>query len=103
MQEDTSKTIEANIFEALLTTRLIESRQSSNYHRCGRTDKGVSALSQVWMNLFLCEVLRRSFQRGLMASTFFLLHRDTMASFRPLIFFQVGLGKKSSNAINILF
>ena len=28
-------------------TRLIESRQISNYHRCGRTDRGVSAFSQV--------------------------------------------------------
>ncbi|MCL4121575.1 UNVERIFIED_CONTAM: hypothetical protein GTU68_017251 [Idotea baltica] len=28
-------------------TKLIESRESSNYHRCGRTDKGVSAFSQV--------------------------------------------------------
>jgi len=47
VQEDTGKTIESELFAALLRTKLIESRQSSNYHRCGRTDKGVSAFSQV--------------------------------------------------------
>lgn len=47
MQEDTEKTIEAVLFDALLKTRLIESRATCNYHRCGRTDKGVSAFSQV--------------------------------------------------------
>ncbi|XP_077998522.1 tRNA pseudouridine(38/39) synthase-like [Glandiceps talaboti] len=46
-QDSTDKTIEACLFEALLKTRLIEDRQSSNYSRCGRTDKGVSAFSQV--------------------------------------------------------
>lgn len=46
-QEDTNKTIEAALFEALVKTRLIESRETSSYHRCGRTDKGVSAFSQV--------------------------------------------------------
>src|SRR5262249_8940365 len=35
------------IFPALVQTKLIESRQTSNYHRCGRTDKGVSAFAQV--------------------------------------------------------
>jgi len=47
VQEDTDKTIEAVLFDALLKTRLIESRATANYHRCGRTDKGVSAFSQV--------------------------------------------------------
>ncbi|TKS89689.1 tRNA pseudouridine(38/39) synthase [Collichthys lucidus] len=47
VQENTDNTVEARLFEALLKTRLIESRQTSNYHRCGRTDKGVSAFSQV--------------------------------------------------------
>lgn len=46
-QEDTQQTIEAQLFDALMKTRLIRSRQTSNYHRCGRTDKGVSAFSQV--------------------------------------------------------
>ncbi|CAG0917368.1 unnamed protein product [Notodromas monacha] len=40
-------TIEKHIFEALDRTKLIESREQSNYHRCGRTDKGVSAFTQV--------------------------------------------------------
>ncbi|KAJ7305073.1 hypothetical protein JRQ81_010885 [Phrynocephalus forsythii] len=46
-QENTSNTIEDKLFEALSKTRLIENRQTSNYHRCGRTDKGVSAFGQV--------------------------------------------------------
>ncbi|XP_072834988.2 tRNA pseudouridine(38/39) synthase [Pogona vitticeps] len=46
-QENTSNTIEDKLFEALDKTRLIENRQTSNYHRCGRTDKGVSAFGQV--------------------------------------------------------
>lgn len=46
-QEDTEKTIETALFEALLKTRLIEARETSSYHRCGRTDKGVSAFGQV--------------------------------------------------------
>lgn len=54
VQENTDNTVEARLFEALLKTRLIHDRQSSNYHRCGRTDKGVSAFSQVrllWWNV----------------------------------------------------
>ncbi|XP_060776349.1 tRNA pseudouridine(38/39) synthase isoform X1 [Neoarius graeffei] len=47
VQENTDNTVEARVFEALLKTKLIQDRQSSNYHRCGRTDKGVSAFSQV--------------------------------------------------------
>ena len=33
VQETTGKTIESELFDALLTTRLIESRDTSNYHR----------------------------------------------------------------------
>ncbi|KAG5897914.1 hypothetical protein JTB14_014031 [Gonioctena quinquepunctata] len=47
VQEDTAETIEHHLFEALITARLIKDRQSSNYHRCGRTDKGVSSFGQV--------------------------------------------------------
>jgi len=46
-QDVTEKTIEHELFRALTTCCLIESRQTSNYHRCGRTDKGVSSFSQV--------------------------------------------------------
>ncbi|KAM9305055.1 tRNA pseudouridine(38/39) synthase [Gastrophryne carolinensis] len=46
-QENTHNTVEAELFSALQKTRLVESRQTSNYHRCGRTDRGVSALGQV--------------------------------------------------------
>jgi len=47
VQEDTINTVEAALFEALIQTKLIQSRETSCYHRCGRTDKGVSAFSQV--------------------------------------------------------
>ncbi|NXI99611.1 PUS3 synthase, partial [Psophia crepitans] len=46
-QENTSNTVEEKLFEALKKTRLVDDRQTSNYHRCGRTDKGVSAFGQV--------------------------------------------------------
>ncbi|CAF1058875.1 unnamed protein product [Didymodactylos carnosus] len=46
-QEHTSQTVEKFLFDALIRTRLIESRETSNYHRCGRTDRGVSAFTQV--------------------------------------------------------
>lgn len=46
-QEDTINTVEYYIFKSLKKSCLIENRESSNYHRCGRTDKGVSAFSQV--------------------------------------------------------
>ncbi|KAH8400811.1 hypothetical protein KR009_001074 [Drosophila setifemur] len=38
---------ESHLFRALTRTCLIESRSNSNYHRCGRTDKEVSAYCQV--------------------------------------------------------
>ncbi|XP_011499598.1 PREDICTED: tRNA pseudouridine(38/39) synthase [Ceratosolen solmsi marchali] len=47
VQEDFVNTIEHYLFAALIKSCLIESRETSNYHRCGRTDKGVSAFSQV--------------------------------------------------------
>nr|XP_003707139.1 PREDICTED: tRNA pseudouridine(38/39) synthase [Megachile rotundata]XP_012149511.1 PREDICTED: tRNA pseudouridine(38/39) synthase [Megachile rotundata] len=47
VQENTDNTIEQHIFAALIKSCCIESRETSNYHRCGRTDKGVSSFSQV--------------------------------------------------------
>lgn len=47
VQEDTSDTVECYLFDALIKTKLIKDRSSSNYHRCGRTDKGVSSFGQV--------------------------------------------------------
>uniref|UniRef100_A0A673FN32 Pseudouridine synthase I TruA alpha/beta domain-containing protein n=1 Tax=Sinocyclocheilus rhinocerous TaxID=307959 RepID=A0A673FN32_9TELE len=44
VQENTDNTVEARLFEALLQTKLIQDRQTSTYHRCGRTDKGVMIL-----------------------------------------------------------
>ncbi|XP_043942553.1 tRNA pseudouridine(38/39) synthase [Protopterus annectens] len=46
-QENTNNTVEEKLFEAMTKTRLVQSRQTSCYHRCGRTDKGVSAFGQV--------------------------------------------------------
>ncbi|PFX23558.1 tRNA pseudouridine(38/39) synthase-like [Stylophora pistillata] len=46
-QESTENTIEGHLFAALLKACLVVNRASSNYARCGRTDKGVSAFSQV--------------------------------------------------------
>jgi tRNA pseudouridine38/39 synthase len=40
VQETTSQTVEDFLFDALIKTRLIEQRTTSNYHRCGRTDRG---------------------------------------------------------------
>ena len=40
VQEATSQTVEDFLFQALVKTRLIEGRTTSNYHRCGRTDRG---------------------------------------------------------------
>lgn len=40
VQETTTQTVEDFLFDALIKTRLIEQRTTSNYHRCGRTDKG---------------------------------------------------------------
>nr|CAG4651921.1 EOG090X083V [Triops cancriformis] len=47
IQEQTQETIEAELFHALTKTCLVDNRENSNYHRCGRTDKGVSAFGQV--------------------------------------------------------
>lgn len=40
-------TVEEHLFNALIKLRLIESRATCGYSRCGRTDKGVSAVGQV--------------------------------------------------------
>lgn len=45
-QEHTTETVEFYLFNALLKVCLIVDRESSNYNRCGRTDKGVSAFEQ---------------------------------------------------------
>ena len=46
-QEGIEHTVEGHLFRALLKTRLIVDRDSSEYARCGRTDKDVSALGNV--------------------------------------------------------
>ena len=41
------ETVEKHLFEALVKLKLIKDKHSCNYSRCGRTDRGVSALGQV--------------------------------------------------------
>lgn len=43
----TTETVEEHLMSALTRCCLIEKRETSNYHRCGRTDAGVTAFSQV--------------------------------------------------------
>lgn len=44
---DCEETIEKHLFAALRKVCLIQDRQTCGYSRCGRTDRGVSALGQV--------------------------------------------------------
>jgi len=46
-QENTVKTVEEELFRALVTTCLVKDIPSCSWSRCGRTDKGVSAMGQV--------------------------------------------------------
>ncbi|KAG0042960.1 tRNA pseudouridine synthase 3 [Gryganskiella cystojenkinii] len=41
------KTVESELFNALMAARIIEDPLQCNYSRCGRTDRGVSGLGQV--------------------------------------------------------
>lgn len=45
--QENDNSVERQLFNALLKARLISSRGTSNYSRCGRTDRGVSAAGQV--------------------------------------------------------
>uniref|UniRef100_A0A8C4N5W7 Pseudouridine synthase I TruA alpha/beta domain-containing protein n=1 Tax=Eptatretus burgeri TaxID=7764 RepID=A0A8C4N5W7_EPTBU len=51
-QRNTENTVEAHLFEALQRTRLVQSKEKTSYSRCGRTDRGVSAMGQV-ISLYL--------------------------------------------------
>lgn len=46
-QEDSLETVEQYLLSAMIQVCLIKDRESANYQRCGRTDKGVSAFHQV--------------------------------------------------------
>lgn len=52
IQENTPNTVEGKLFEALTKACLIQDFHSSGYSRCGRTDKGVSALGNA-VSLYL--------------------------------------------------
>lgn len=47
MGQESDNSVEQQLFAALCKTHLIESRETCQYSRCGRTDKGVSAVGQV--------------------------------------------------------
>jgi tRNA pseudouridine38/39 synthase len=47
MGQESDQSVEKVLFQALVKARLVESRETSGYSRCGRTDKGVSAAGQV--------------------------------------------------------
>ncbi|KAI6654291.1 hypothetical protein LOD99_690 [Oopsacas minuta] len=47
IQPHEKNTIEEELFRAFIECKLISSRTTCNYSRCGRTDKGVSAVGQV--------------------------------------------------------
>jgi len=44
---DSDQSVERQLFAALQKAHLVESRAASHYSRCGRTDRGVSAVGQV--------------------------------------------------------
>ena len=44
---DSDRSVERALFQALVKAQLVESRDTSRYSRCGRTDRGVSAAGQV--------------------------------------------------------
>jgi hypothetical protein len=44
---DCDETIEKHLFHALMKLKLIGDRKDCQYSRCGRTDRGVSALGQI--------------------------------------------------------
>jgi tRNA pseudouridine38/39 synthase len=46
-QDHTANTIEQVILDTMIRTKLIESKESAKWSRCGRTDKGVSGFRQV--------------------------------------------------------
>ncbi|KAK2958641.1 putative tRNA pseudouridine synthase A [Blattamonas nauphoetae] len=46
-QNETTSTVEKTLFDGLIRSRLIHSRETCNLTRCGRTDKGVHGFSQV--------------------------------------------------------
>uniref|UniRef100_A0A7E4VAJ7 tRNA pseudouridine synthase n=1 Tax=Panagrellus redivivus TaxID=6233 RepID=A0A7E4VAJ7_PANRE len=47
MQDHTTNTVEQAILDAMIKTRMIESKDTAQWSRCGRTDKGVSGFRQV--------------------------------------------------------
>jgi tRNA pseudouridine38/39 synthase len=45
--QENDNSVERALYQALIKTKLVQSRETSGYSRCGRTDKGVSAAGQL--------------------------------------------------------
>ena len=59
LQEGSPNTVENYLFDAFQRTKLIQSRETSNYHRCGRTDRGIQKISLlVGMGAFIRLLVR---------------------------------------------
>jgi len=57
-------TIEGHLFDALKTLKLIQDRKTCHYSLCGRTDKGVSAFSQI-VGLYVRSALKNDLSKGI--------------------------------------
>ena len=60
-QDDAGKTIESEMFAALIQTKLVEDRAGANYHRCGRTDRGVSGIQLEWITFCKIRSMKQNF------------------------------------------
>jgi len=63
-EEFNVSTIEGHLFEALKTLKLIQDRKTCHYSLCGRTDKGVSAFSQI-VGLYVRSSLKSDKSKGI--------------------------------------
>ncbi|ORX48921.1 pseudouridine synthase, partial [Piromyces finnis] len=63
-EECNVSTIEGHLFDALKKLKLIQDRKSCHYSLCGRTDKGVSAFSQI-VGLYVRSTLQNDPSKGI--------------------------------------
>ncbi|ORX86511.1 tRNA pseudouridine synthase, partial [Anaeromyces robustus] len=63
-QDKNVNTIEGHLFEVLKSLKLIQDRKTCHYSLCGRTDKGVSAFSQI-VGLYVRSSLKNDPKKGI--------------------------------------
>ncbi|XP_052820284.1 tRNA pseudouridine(38/39) synthase-like [Mya arenaria] len=88
--EELEHTVERELFEALIKCKLIESKESVRYSRCGRADKGVSAFGQPreratcdkTTEIRYCHVLNRNLPRDIRVLAWAPIDPDFSASCR---------------------